>query len=131
MWGYVQIPVLALSAFGGLMWMTTDPWELLAVALWIGPLRLLWALHAQCAVNSICHLGTMTADKGSSRNVWWLMPVHMGQGENWHANHHRQQVDPRLGYGWQMDIGWWTILLLKGCRLAKRVRDPLHSRGSA
>ena len=127
-WGHAQIAVLALSAFGGLLWPAATRPEILTAWLWIGPLRLVWALHAQCAVNSICHLGQMTDEGGSSRNVWWLTWLHLGQGENWHANHHNQQVDPRLGYGSQLDIGWWTIRALRVVGLASAVRDPRHRR---
>jgi stearoyl-CoA desaturase (delta-9 desaturase) len=130
-WDRAQVPVLALSVFGGLLWASSNPAELLTACLWLGPVRLLWALHAQCAVNSICHLGDQSVDRGSSLNVWWLTLVHMGQGENWHANHHRHQVDPRLGYGWQLDLGWLIIKALGLIGLARRVRDPLHCRTPA
>jgi fatty-acid desaturase len=128
-WSHLQMPLLALSLFGGLMWPGATGMDVLAAALWIGPVRLLWALHTQCLVNSVCHLGVLTPEHGSSRNLWWLTVAHMGQGENWHANHHLRQVDPRLGYGWQLDIGWWTIKALSLVGLAQRVRDPLHRRG--
>ncbi len=129
-WDYVLVPMLALSFFGGLLWPSADHEVVLAAWLWLGPLRLLWALHAQCTVNSICHLGTMSSEGGSSRNWYWLALVHMGQGENWHANHHRQQVDPRLGYGAQIDFGWMVITGLRWCGLAERVRDPRHRRSA-
>lgn len=118
-WHRAQIPMFALSTFGGLLYVAADPMQVLAAALWIGPLRLLWALHAQCTINSICHLGVIQSEGGSSRNVWWLAPVHMGQGENWHSNHHRRQVDPQLGHGFfQVDVGWWVIRGLSLTRLA-------------
>jgi fatty-acid desaturase len=126
-WNHSQLPILALSTFGGLLW-PAQGLELLSACLWIGPIRLLWALHTQCTVNSICHLGEMTTTHGSSRNVGWLAFMHMGHGENWHANHHRYQADPRLGYGWQLDIGWWTVVGLRLCGLASKVRDPSRRR---
>jgi fatty-acid desaturase len=122
-WGAIQVPVLALSVAGGLL---AAPWglEAVAAALWIGPLRLIWALHAQCTVNSICHFGAVEDAHGSGQNVVWLAPVHMFQGENWHANHHRRQTDVRLGHGAQLDLGWWTILGLKTVGLAGNLRRP-------
>ncbi len=42
----------------------------------------------------------------------------MGQGENWHANHHRSPADPRIGHGLQLDIGWWSIRALGAVGLA-------------
>jgi fatty-acid desaturase len=80
---------------------------------------LVWALHTQCTVNSICHLGAIADHGGSSRNVGWLAIAHMGQGENWHANHHRSPANPRLGHGLQLDIGWWSIRALGMVGLAK------------
>lgn len=124
-WKRVQVPVLAVSCFGGLAWLALGSVpEALAACLWIGPVRLIWALHAQCAVNSVCHLGPITpGGEGSSRNVWWLMPVHLFQGENWHANHHRFALDHRLGRRWwQIDLGLQLIRLLAWCRLATALR---------
>ena len=116
MWTRVQIPVLALSFFGGLAF---GP----AAWLWLGPLRLLWSLHGQCTVNSICHLGQPEERGGSSRNVWWLAPMLFLQGENWHRNHHEEPGNPRLGRtAAQIDLGWWSVLALKWAGLAHRVR---------
>jgi fatty-acid desaturase len=121
-WDYAQTPVLALSLLGGLLWPGSHGLEALACCLWLGPLRLLWALHVQCSVNSLCHLGPIESEHGSGRNIWWLTLVHLGQGENWHANHHRRQAEARLGHRWQIDLGWWTLRTLSFFRLAKRVR---------
>jgi stearoyl-CoA desaturase (delta-9 desaturase) len=118
-WDKAQVPVVALSCFGGLMWSGATVPDVLAACLWLGPIRLLYALHVQCSVNSLCHLGPITATHGSSRNLWWLTLAHLGQGENWHANHHKRPVDPRLGYGWQVDVGWWVSWMLSTCRLAR------------
>lgn len=115
LWNRLQIPILVLSLGGGLLFG-------LSAALWLGPLRLLWALHAQCTVNSICHLGQPTALGGSSKNVWWLAPFLFLQGENWHRNHHEHPNDPRLGQGAQIDFGWWSILALRRFGLARDVR---------
>lgn len=122
-WDRLQPLVLALGVFGGLAWALGGSWsEALAAALWIGPLRLLWALHAQCSVNSICHLGDR-AEHGTSRNVLWLAPLHLLQGENWHANHHREPAVARLGSRWwQPDIGWLCLRTLAVVGLAARVR---------
>lgn len=109
-WTTIQVPMLAGAVGVGALWFLFVPWqEALAAMLWIGPVRLVWALHTQCSVNSICHLGAIADHGGSSRNVAWLALAHMGQGENWHANHHRSPADPRLGKRWQLDLGWWSI----------------------
>jgi fatty-acid desaturase len=117
-WGRMQIPILALAFFGGLAF-GVSAW------LWLGPLRLLWALHAQCTINSICHFDDPKAVGGSSKNVWWLAPFHFLQGENWHRNHHEQPTDARLGRSkLELDFGWWSIVVLKWCGLVSRVRRP-------
>ncbi len=125
-WGFFQPTVLALSMFGGLLWPGADNWhETLSACIWLGPIRLLWALHAQCTVNSVCHLGQPSGEGGSSKNVWWLAFIHLFQGENWHANHHQRQVDPRLGQAWwQIDVGWYTLVILRSLGLASKLRVP-------
>ena len=117
-WSRMQIPLLALSFFGPLAFG-------LSAWLWIGPLRLLLALHAQCTINSICHLGPPTAAGGSSRNVWWLTPLLLLQGENWHGHHHAQPNDPRLGQKLhEIDLGWWFVVGMRSQGLAWQVQRP-------
>jgi len=113
MWGRLQVPMLILSFFGGLAFGPVA-W------LWLGPLRLLLSLHGQCTVNSICHLGEPAERGGSSRNVWWLSPFLLLQGENWHRNHHEEPNNPRLGRGLaQIDLGWWSVCVLRRFGLAR------------
>lgn len=127
-WTTIQVPMLAGAVGAGALWFCFVPWEAaLAAMLWIGPVRLVWALHTQCSVNSICHLGAIADHGGSSRNVAWLTIAHMGQGENWHANHHRSPADPRIGHRWQLDIGWWTIRGLGLCGLAQWKRQKART----
>jgi stearoyl-CoA desaturase (delta-9 desaturase) len=122
-WGRLQIPMLLLALFAGL------PFGLTAL-LWIGPLRLIWALHAQCFVNSICHMRKVQRpDEESAKNVAWLSVVHGFQGENWHQNHHERPGSARLGLKpAQLDVGWYTILLLEKLGLATEVHRPDLSR---
>ncbi|HVR60451.1 MAG TPA: fatty acid desaturase [Polyangia bacterium] len=118
-WERVQIPLLALSLLGGL------PFGL-AAFFWIGPIRLVWALHAQCFVNSVCHMRkTASPDEATAKNVPWLALLHAFQGENWHQNHHDRPGSARLGLSpAQLDVGWYTILLLEKLGLATDVRRP-------
>ena len=122
-WDVLLYPTLALSLFGGLILTPWLGWELaLASAVWLGPVRLVWALHTQCTVNSVCHLGARE-EHGTGRNVRWLALIHLFQGENWHANHHRDPGRARLGLAWhQIDLGWYSLLALRAVGLAKRVR---------
>ena len=120
-WGRLQIPVLAIAVFGAL------PFGLVAF-LWIGPLRLVWALHAQCFVNSICHMRKVTSTspgESTAKNIAWLAFMHGFQGENWHQNHHDRPGSARLGLKLaEVDCGWYLILLLERLGLATDVRRP-------
>jgi len=119
MWTRAQIPLLALSLLVG------APFGLAAL-LWMGPLRLVVALHAQCFVNSVCHMRPDARDgEPTARNVAWLSVVHVFQGENWHQNHHDRPGSARLGWTpTQLDVGWYLILLLERVGLAWDVRRP-------
>lgn len=121
-WERVQIPILVLAFFGGLAFGWT-------AFFWLGPIRLVFALHAQCFVNSVCHLKKDPGPDGTAMNVRWLSLMHFFQGENWHQNHHERPGSARLGFTpAQLDVGWYTILLLEKLRLATDVRRPAMDR---
>jgi fatty-acid desaturase len=118
-WSHVQIPLLALSLFGGLAF---GP----AAFFWFGPIRLVYSLHGQCFINSSAHMraGRKTGED-SSQNIGWLAAIHFFQGENWHGNHHEKPWSARLGWRfWQIDFGWYAIVLLELAGLATKVRRP-------
>jgi stearoyl-CoA desaturase (delta-9 desaturase) len=119
-WSRVQMPLLALSMFGGLFF---GP----AAFFWLGPIRLLYSLHGQCFVNSSAHMRPGRRDgEESSQNLLWLGLVQLLQGENWHGNHHAKPWAARFGWRrWQIDIGWYTIVLLERLGLATSVRRPV------
>jgi stearoyl-CoA desaturase (delta-9 desaturase) len=116
-WQMLQIPLLAASFFGGLAF---GP----AAFFWLGAIRLVFTLHAQCFVNSVSHLHpSAQSGEDSSRNVPWLALWHCFQGENWHRNHHARPGSARLGWTpMQVDLGWWVIVGLERCGLATEVR---------
>ena len=118
-WTALQVPLLALSFLGGLAFGT-------AAFFWLGAIRLVFALHGQCFVNSVCHLRPDTPPgEDSSRNVPWLALWHCFQGENWHRNHHARPGSARLGWtAAQPDVGWWVIVVLERLGLATEVRRP-------
>lgn len=118
-WAARQIPLLAISFLGGAVFG-------LAAFFWLGALRLVFALHGQCFVNSVCHLRPGSAlREDSSRNVPWLALWHCLQGENWHHNHHARPGSARLGWTpTQLDMGWWVIVGLERLGLATEVRRP-------
>jgi fatty-acid desaturase len=118
-WTVLQIPLLAISFLGGCAF---GP----AAFFWLGAIRLVFALHGQCFVNSVCHLrpGTLSGND-SSQNVPWLALWHGLQGENWHRNHHARPGSARLGWTTaQLDMGWWVIVGLEWLGLATAVRRP-------
>ena len=117
-WTFLQAPILALSFFGALYFG-------LAAFFWLGAIRIVFALHAQCFVNSICHTEPGVREgQDSSRNVRWLALMHFFQGENWHRNHHSRPGLARLGWNWrQPDAGYVIIRALEKIGLASDVRD--------
>lgn len=118
-WRWFQGPILTLSYFGGLYFGG-------AAFFWLGAIRLVFALHAQCFVNSVCHSEPDVAPgEDSSRNVRWLALMHLFEGENWHRNHHARPSWARLGWTWrQPDLGYIVILGLERLGLASDVRRP-------
>jgi stearoyl-CoA desaturase (delta-9 desaturase) len=123
-WSRLQIPMLAVSLFGGLAFGWT-------AFFWLGAMRLVMSLHAQCFVNSVAHMREdRAAGQDSSQNITWLGFLQFLQGENWHENHHSKPSSARLGWTfWQIDFGWYAILLLEKVGLASKVKRPNFSRG--
>jgi stearoyl-CoA desaturase (delta-9 desaturase) len=117
LWDQIQVPVLTLSYFGGLYW----GWS---AFFWLGAIRLVFALHAQCFVNSVCHTEPGIAPgEDSSRNVRWLGLMQLFLGENWHRNHHARAGSARLGWTWrQPDLGYLLICLLERLGAVTEVR---------
>jgi fatty-acid desaturase len=118
-WNRMQVLMLAVSLFGGLAF----GW---AAFFWLGPMRLVASLHMQCFVNSLAHMRPhREPGQDSSQNIAWLGILHMFQGENWHGNHHAKPWSARLGWKfWQIDFGWYGIVVLELFGLAAKVRRP-------
>ncbi len=121
-WTHLQAPILALSYFSGLFFGVRG-------FFWLGAIRLVFALHAQCFVNSICHrAGEAAPGDDSSRNVFWLGFMHLLQGENWHRNHHARPGLAQLGWKWwQLDCGYLVIRILEKLGAATEVRRLRNS----
>jgi stearoyl-CoA desaturase (Delta-9 desaturase) len=81
-------------------------------------------------VNSLLHMTPGPEGVDSSRNLWWLGPLQLGEwGENWHRNHHGDANSARFGRRRrQTDIGWYVIRGLESLRLASDVRLPKEFR---
>ena len=125
-WRPMQPAILALSYFGGLYFG-------LSAFFWLGAIRLVFALHAQCFVNSVCYTEQDTPiGEDSSRNVSWLAVMHFFQGENWHRNHHERPGSARLGRTWrQPDAGYMVICVLERVGLVSEVRRSRSRPGSS
>ena len=97
---------------------------LIAAFFWLGPMRLVASLHAQCFVNSIAHMREgRKPGEDSSQNIAWLAPVHFFQGENWHGNHHAKPSSARFGWRpWEIDFGYYAIVVLERLGLATGVK---------
>ncbi len=118
-WNRMQIVILFFALFGGLPF----GW---AAFFWFGPMRLVTSLHAQCFVNSIAHMREGRKDgEDSSQNITWLGFLHFFQGENWHENHHAKPSSAKFGWTfWQIDFGWYMIVVLEKLGLARNVKRP-------
>lgn len=118
-WGWMHVPILTASYLGGAYFGA-------AAFFWLGAIRLVFVLHAQCFVNSVCHSEPgAAAGEDSSRNVRWLGLMHFLQGENWHRNHHARPGSARLGWSWrQPDVGYLAIVALERMHLATDVHRP-------
>jgi len=121
-WLHTEAPILLISLCCGLLM----GWQ---GFFWIGAIRLVYALHMQCFVNSLTHLGHEEAGD-SSQNIWWLGPLQLtAWGENWHKNHHSNAGSARLGLRWwQPDVGWYFIWALEAVGLASSVKRPNMAR---
>ncbi|HVZ71300.1 MAG TPA: fatty acid desaturase [Polyangia bacterium] len=125
-WTRWQVPIFAFAFLMGIPIALIFHAPVLATFFWLGPIRLVWALHAQCFVNSICHINPSVPEgEQTARNIPLLGVMHAFQGEQWHQNHHDRPGSARLGFGpGQLDVGWLTIVMLEKLGLATDVRRP-------
>lgn len=141
-----EVVVSDLRRDRGLLWLSRYypiPQLLLALVLagvgyWLGGIALasswvVWGIgvrtvvvyHVTWLINSACHTwGYKYPDSSdNSRNLWWLALLAMG--ENWHANHHRQQTAAAHGWHWwQLDINYCIIKLMSWSGLVWRIVPP-------
>ena len=116
---WVLMPLMALvvpTLFG---WYVEDPVGGLLVG---GFTRLMFQYHLTWAVNSIGH--TFGETKGGTATNNWLLAI-VTVGESFHANHHEEPLNPRLGRKWyDIDLGWYTI---KACTYLGLARLPRNT----
>ncbi len=119
-----RFDLIAPIAYGGLMFALgealgpafgTNGWQMLVWGYVISTVAL---MHATFLVNSMAHRPAPFHHRqrpfdtqDSSRNLWWLALITMGEG--WHNNHHRHAGAARLGlHWWQADLAWLGLKLL-------------------
>ncbi|MBD2309377.1 fatty acid desaturase [Chroococcidiopsis sp. FACHB-1243] len=111
----LQIPLgVGLYLLGG--------WSFVIYGLFLRAV-LLW--HSTWLINSASHItGYRSHDcDDNSRNLWWAAILTYGEG--WHNNHHAYPNVAKAGWKWwEIDPTWWTILILKQMRLARKIVLP-------
>jgi stearoyl-CoA desaturase (delta-9 desaturase) len=83
--------------------------------------------HVTFSINSLAHkLGSRKFDTNDhSRNNWWLALLTFGEG--WHNNHHHYPSSARQGLGYQVDITYIILRVMKKLGLVWDVREaPAH-----
>ena len=92
------------------------PWP--GTVLIAGALRMMLALHAFAALNSVCHTWGREPFQGpwQAKNNAFVALVSLGEG--WHNNHH---AHPRLASSgmrwWEFDPTFWVIRVLEALGL--------------
>lgn len=101
----------------------------LSLLLWGVIVRVVIVWHITWSVNSLTHMfGYRNHDTtDQSRNNWFVALV--GAGEGWHNNHHHDQSSASVQHRWwEIDITYYTILLLGWLGLATDIIQPRHKR---
>src|SRR5205085_8777772 len=92
--------------------------------------RTVYVWHITWAVNSVTHRWGYRnyATDDQSRNHWLVALATNGEG--WHNNHHAHPRCAAHGHRWwELDLTYWTILLLEKVGLAKDVVHPKRNYG--
>lgn len=110
----IAVRILLLACFG---------WAAFAGSL-LATIIVFWAPQL---VNAVCHLpghGYRNHEtRDDSRNVWWVAMLSCGEG--WHNNHHAMPKSAAHGMRWfEVDVTWYTILVLEKLGLATNVIRP-------
>lgn len=130
-WVYVA-HVVVFAAIGlGIGWLLqagTGGWAgalrfAASFVLWGVVVRTVLVWHITWSVNSLSHLwGYTSFETGeNSRNNWFVALI--SNGEGWHNNHHGDQRSAAHGHKWyEVDVTYWTILLMEKVGLATDVK---------
>ena len=119
--------VLASFAIpAGIGALITQSWQgALMGFLWGGLVRVFLGHHITWSINSVCHVFGGRPYKSADLSTNNLLCAILGFGEGWHNNHHAFPTSARHGLTWwQVDVSWWTILLMQKLGLAWNVKIP-------
>lgn len=101
------------------------PESFLLGVLYGGFARLCSVQHVTWLINSFTHMFGQRPfrTEDSSANSFWLSLPTVGEG--WHNNHHAFPYSARLGLRWwQVDIGYYLLLLLQSVGLVSKMKIP-------
>ncbi|XP_022155832.1 palmitoyl-monogalactosyldiacylglycerol delta-7 desaturase, chloroplastic-like [Momordica charantia] len=93
--------------------------------IWGMCMRIVVTLHLTFMVNSVCHIWGKQQwnTRDLSKNNWLVALLTFGEG--WHNNHHAFEYSARHGLEWwQIDYGWYLIMLFQAIGLATDVKLP-------
>lgn len=104
----------------------------LSLLVWGVILRTVAVWHITWSVNSLTHLfGYQNYQTGEHSRNNWLVGL-LAVGEGWHNNHHHDPASACCQHRWwEIDMTYYTIVLLKWAGLAKNVIPPKHIRQAA
>ena len=127
LWVYVAHAaiIFGLGCLAG-WFLTKTPREALiygtGIFVWGVIVRTVYVWHITWAVNSVTHLwGYRNYETGENSRNNWVVAL-LTNGEGWHNNHHANQRGASHGHRWwEIDITYWTIVLLRWVGLATEV----------
>lgn len=96
-----------------------------SVVVWGVVVRTVLVWHITWSVNSLSHLfGYQSHDTGENSRNNWLVAL-ISNGEGWHNNHHADQRSAAHGHRWwELDVTYWTIVVMSWFGLAGDVKRP-------
>ena len=81
--------------------------------------------HVTWSINSACHVWGKRPFRSNDHSTNNFPIAIVSLGEGWHNNHHAFPSSARHGLRWwQVDLTWWTVLLLEKAGLVWNVRLP-------
>jgi stearoyl-CoA desaturase (Delta-9 desaturase) len=96
---------------------------------WGGVLRVCFVHHITSSINSICHLVGSRPFSTPEQSTNFALLAIPTFGEAWHNNHHAFQGSASFQLRWwQLDPGYWIILLAEKLGIVWDVRRPSRDR---